>query len=275
MNRFNLLIAALLLPIFFACTEKPEPDPTPTPNPPSPIIPPEPEPIPIEFRRTITFDNNIVSTNSSNDYVAIYEKELMQTKSGDTREISTGSYTFDQKTKTFDLKGFGNLEVISDEEISFTPATGGSAKTYKAKTTLIESDESSNASLINRSWAITKTILKFRGVNYTFDGLDLNEVEKIAREQGIEFKYRLDDGMVVDKIIMTDSIIGAYFKNKQSYAATHTLRKGSEFNLSEFTYGLDGTATVQFVDELCVVTIKTTLDESPAEIVLTLKEYGK
>ena len=94
MKRLHFVLAALLvLPVFFSCGEKPEPDPTPTPTPtppPTPTPDPEPEPVPIEFRRTIRFDNNIVSANSSNDYVAIYKKVLVLTKSGDPREISTG-----------------------------------------------------------------------------------------------------------------------------------------------------------------------------------------
>jgi hypothetical protein len=124
---------------------------------------------------------------------------------------------------------------------------------------------------MNGSWTLKETILEFRGLNYSFNGLDLNEVERLAREQQIEFKYHMDDNMVVSKIIITDSMLAASFKNGKSYAAEHNLRTGSNFSLSEFTNGLEGTATVQFVDDLCVISIDTKLDESPAKIRLTLQ----
>ncbi len=277
MKRLHFVLAALLvLPVFFSCDEKPEPDPIPTPppTPVDPVTPPEPEPVPIEFRRTIRFDNNIVSANSSNDYVAVYKQELVLTKSGDPRQISTGSYTFDQKTKAYDLKDFGKLEILSDTKVAFTPV-GGSRKEYSAKMTEIVSDEKSDANIINRSWTIKETILRMdsRGVNYTYEGLDLNKVEKDARDLGIEFKYHMDDGMVVSKVIITDALLAASFKNGQAYAAEHTLgASGGKFNLSEYTNGLEGTATVQFIDEMCVITIDTSLDESEAKIILTLVE---
>ena len=277
MKRLQFVLAALLvLPVFLSCGKDPEPTPIPTPppTPVDPVTPPEPEPVPIEFRRTIRFDNNIVSTNSSNDYVAVYKKELVLTKSGDPREISTGSYSFDQKTKTYDLKGFGKLEILSDTKIAFTP-DGGSRKEYSAKMTEIVSNENSDANHINRSWTIKETILlmESRGVNKSYEGLDLNKVEKDARDLGIDFKYHMDDGMVVSKVIITDALLAASFKNGQSYAAEHTLgASGGKFSLSEYTNGLDGTATVQFKEELCIITIDTNLDESEAKIILTLVE---
>ena len=272
MKSYHYLIAALLvLPVFFSCGGKTphtpdNPTPTPTPT-------PDPEPVPIEFRRTIRFDNNIVSTNTSNDFVAVYKKELL-TKSGDPREITTNTYSFDQKTRAYDLKGFGKLEILGDTKVAFTPVSG-SRKEYDAKMTEIVSDEKSDANHINRSWTIKETILRMdsRGVNYTYQGLDLNKVESDAKETGIEFKFHMEDNMVVTKVIITDAILGASFKNGKSYAAEHTLgASGGKFNLSEFTNGLEGTATVQFIDELCVISIDTKLDESPAKIILTMEE---
>ena len=182
------------------------------------------------------FGAGVLLERMANDYVAIYKKELVLTKSGDPREISTGSYTFDQKTKTYDLKGFGKLEILSDTKIAFTP-DGGSRKEYSAKMTEIASDEKSDAYIVNRSWTIKETILRMdsRGVNYTYPGdLDLNKVEKDARDLGIEFKYHMDDGMVVNKVIITDALLAASFKNGQSYAAEHTFKvSGGKFNLSE------------------------------------------
>ena len=293
MKSYKILIAALLvLPVFFSCGGKNNhtPDNPNTPSTPStpstpttpttpttpstPETPPTPEPEPpIEFRRTVRFGHNIISFNSSCDFVAVYEEALM-TKSGDTRTIKTGSYTFSQDDKAYTLKDFGKLEVLKDDKIAFTPKDG-SRKEYKAETTLIVENESAEAYLVNKSWTINKSILKFRGVNYTFDGLDLNEVEKIAREQGIEFKYHMNDGMVAKKLIVTDALIAAYFNNGESYAAEHTLRSGTKFDLSEFTNGIKGSASIQFDKEdpaWCYITITTTLDQSPAEVVFTLKE---
>ena len=290
MKSYKILIAALLvLPVFFSCGGKnnhtPEPEPTPTPAPtptptptpdptPTPTPEPEPEPEPpLEFRRTVRFDRHILSFNSSNDFIAVYEESLL-TKSEDPRKISTGTYTFSQDDKAYTLKDFGKLEVLADDKVAFTPKDG-SRKEYKAETTLIVENEASEANLVNKSWTINKSILKFRGVNYTLDGLDLNEVEKIARDQGIEFKYHMNDGMVAKKLIVTDALIAANFNNGESYAAEHTLRSGTKFDLSEFTNGIKGSATIQFDKEdpsWCYITITTTLDQSPAEVVFTLKE---
>ena len=49
----------------------------------------------------------------------------------------------------------------------------------------------------------------------------------------------------------------------------------TSFNLDEFTYDLKGSAVIQFDpddSQWCYITIKTTLDQSPAEVVFTLKE---
>jgi hypothetical protein len=289
MKSYKLLIAALLvLPVFFSCGGKNNHTPdNPTPSTPStpstpttptdpetPPTPPEPEPEPpLEFRRTIRFSQVILSFNSSNDFIAIYPESIM-TKSGDSRKIFTGTYTFSQDDKAYTLKDFGKLEVLADDKVAFTPKDG-TRKEYKAETTLIVDNDKTEAYLVNKSWTINESILKFRGANYSFDGLDLNEVEKIARDQGIEFKYHMNDGMVAKKLIVTDALIAAQFKNGESYAAEHTLRSGTSFDLSEFTNGLKGSATIQFDKEdpeWCYITIKTTLDESPAEVVFTLKE---
>ncbi|MBR3013221.1 MAG: hypothetical protein IKH60_07920 [Bacteroidales bacterium] len=293
MKSYKILIAALLvLPVFFSCGGKnnhtpdnpntpstpstPSNPTTPTnpDNPPTPPTPPEPEPEPpIEFRRTVRFGQVILSFNSSNDFIAIYPESVM-TKSGDSRKISTGTYTFSQEDKTYTLKDLGKLEVLKDDKVAFTPKDG-ERKEYTAKTSLIVDNEKTEAYLVNKSWTINESILKFRGANYSFDGLDLNEVEKIARDQGIQFKYHMKDGMVAKKLIVTDALVAAEFKNGESYAAEHTLRSGTSFDLSEFTNALKGSATIQFDKEdpqWCYLTIKTTLDESPAEVVFTLKE---
>ena len=294
MKSYKILIAALLvLPVFFSCggkhnPEKPDngketpvtptPTPTPTPsnpdNPPTPPTPPEPEPEPpIEFRRTVRFGQVILSFNSSNDFVAIYPESIM-TKSGDSRKISTGTYTFSQEDKTYTLKDFGTLEVLKDDKVAFTPK-GGERKEYTAKTSLIVDNEKAEANLINKSWSIERSSLYFRGASYDLDGLDLNKVEEIARGQGIEFKYHMKENMVAKKLIVTDALVAAQFNNGESYAAEHTLRSGTSFDLSEFTNALKGSATIQFDKEdpqWCYLTIKTTLDESPAEVVFTLKE---
>lgn len=293
MKSYKILIAALLvLPVFFSCGGKnnhtpdnpntpstpstPSNPTTPTnpDNPPTPPTPPEPEPEPpIEFRRTVRFGQVILSFNSSNDFIAIYPESVM-TKSGDSRKISTGTYTFSQEDKTYTLKDLGKLKVLKDDKVAFTPKDG-ERKEYTAKTSLIVDNEKTEAYLVNKSWTINESILKFRGANYSFDGLDLNEVEKIARDQGIQFKYHMKDGMVAKKLIVTDALVAAEFKNGESYAAEHTLRSGTSFDLSEFTNALKGSATIQFDKEdpqWCYLTIKTTLDESPAEVVFTLKE---
>lgn len=288
MKRYHLLVAiVLVLPILFSCGGKkphtpdnPTPDPTPVtpvtpvdPDPPTPPTPPEPEPEPpIEFRRTVRFAHNILSFNSNKDFVAVYEESL--TKSGDSRKILTGTFTCSEDNKTLTMKDFGVLEVIDDKQVAFTPA-GGTRKVYEAETSLIVENEKSEASLVNRSWTISKTVLYFRGANYTFnDGLNLNEVERIAREQGIEFKFHMNDNMVAKKLIVTDALIAATFENGESYAAEHTLRSGTKFNLDEFTYDLKGTAEIDFDDtdpNLCFISILTTLDGSDAEVEFTLK----
>ena len=290
MKSYCYLVAALLvLPVFFSCGGKnnhtpdnPTPTPVnPTPTPPGPVDPPvdtttpptPTPPPPLEFRRTIKFDHNIISFNSSKDFIAVFEEGLL-TKSGDHRKIASSTYTYSDDDRTYVLKDFGRLEVVDDKQIAFTP-NGGSRKVYDSETTLIVDNETAAAYLVNKSWTINESILKFRGVNYSFDGLDLNKVEEIAREQGIEFKYHMNPNMVAKKLIFTDALVAAVFNNDEVYAAEHTLRSGTNFDLSEFTYALKGTATIQFDPEdpaWCYITIKTTLDESPAEVVFTLKE---
>ena len=76
-----------------------------------------------------------------------------------------------------------------------------------------------------------------------------------------------------EQVIITDALLAASFKNGQSYAAEHTFKvSGGKFNLSEYTNGLEGTATLQFIEDMCVITIDTNLDESEAKIILTLVE---
>ena len=287
MKSYKILIAALLvLPVLFSCGGKNNhtPDnPTPTPvtpvtpdppTPPTPPTPPEPEPEPpLEFRRTVRFEQVILSFNSSNDFVAIYPESVM-TKSGDSRKISTGTYTFSQEDKTYTLKDFGKLEVLKDDKVAFTPKDGERHE-YTAKTSLIVENEKSEANLINKSWSIERSSLYFRGASYDLDGLDLNKVEEIARGQGIEFKFHMKENMVAKKLIVTDALIAAEFMNGEAYAAEHTMRSGDDFDLSEFTNALKGKASVEFDKDdpsVCFFYITTSLDGSDAEVEFKLKE---
>ena len=290
MKSYHYLVAALLvLPVLFSCGGKNNhtPDP-PTPAPPTPVnptpvdpTPVDPTPVdptptpppPIEFRRTITFDNSIVSFNSSKDYIAVY-KETLLTKSGDPRKIVSSTYTYSDDDRTYTLKDFGKLEVIDDKQIAFTPS-GGSRKVYDATTSLIVDNQTSAAYLVNKSWTIERSTLYFRGASYDLDGLDLNKVEEIARGQGIEFKYHMNPNMVAKKLVFTDALVAAQFNNGEVYAAEHTLRSGTKFNLDEFTNDLKGSASIEFDKddpELCFIYITTTLDHSEAEVEFKLKE---
>jgi hypothetical protein len=281
MKSCHLLIAALLvLPVFFSCGGKDEPE-KPSPNTPSnpsnpntpsnpdtpsnpstPTDPPaEPE---LEIRRTFRFDNNIISTNGSGDYVAVLGK------AGNGHDIHTGSFYYDKSTKTFTYTNLGKIEVLDGQKVAFTP-TGGSRKEYNASVTEIVSDQNAVANRMNGTWIIEETILDYRGGNYTFTGMDLNEVEAKAREAGYEFTAHLDPGMVITKIIVTDSMMGAAFQNGQSYAAEHSLRQGSEFNFSEFTKDLKGTASIQFKEDKCFITVDTTVDEFAAHLIVRLR----
>ena len=273
------MAALLVLPVFSSCGGKEEPVKPVTPvnpdkpskpdtpsNPPeNPPTPPEPE---IETRRTFNFGDNIISTSGSGDFVAVLKKGLV-TRAGGNRDIFTGSFSFDKTTKTLSYTKVGKIEMLEDKSIAFTPV-GGMRTEYKAEETEIVSDENATANRLNGSWVVEETILDYRGANYTFAGLDLNEVEAKAREAGYEFTTHLDPDMVVTKIIITDALVGAEFKNGQSYAAKHTLRQGNEFQFSEFTKGLEGTATVQFKDDKCFITADTTVDEFPAHLIIRL-----
>jgi len=289
MKSYHYLIAVLLvMPVLFSCggknnhtpdnpTPVVDPDPPVTPDPvtpdpvdPDPVTPPAPE---IEFRRTVRFDNNIISFNSSKDYIAVYKESLL-TKSGDPRKIVSSTYSYSGSDRTYVLQDLGKLEVIDDKQIAFTP-DGGDRKVYDAETSLIVENESSVAYLANKSWTIEKSRLYFRGASYDLDGLDLNKVEEIARGQGIEFKFHMNPNMVAKKLVITDALLAAQFNNGECYAAEHTLRSGSKFDLSEFTNELKGSASIEFdKDEadLCFIYITTTLDESEAEVEFVLRE---
>ena len=283
MKRYIYIVAAILmLPVFFSCGGNAKPEKPDTPSTPStpttpttpttpdnPPTPPEPQ---IEFRKTFKFGNSIFSFSSDGAFVAILDEAF--TKAGDNRKIVTGTYTFDNSSKTWSFSSLGKIELIEDKKIAFTPSGGARTVYENVDMTEIVSNEDSEAYKINGTWVITQTILNMpdRNVNNTYTGtLNLNVVEKDARDLGIDFKFHMDENMVVDKIIVTDSMLAASFKNGQAYAAEHNLRQGNNFKLHEFTNNLDGTANVQFVDDLCVIKISTTLDNSAAEILLTLQ----
>ncbi len=289
MRSLHYIVAALLvLPVFFSCGGKnnhtpDNPDnPTPVnPNPPTPVDPNPPTPVdpnpptppapPIEFRNTFRFDNNIVSTSGSGDFIAVVNPSFV-TKSHDYRKVITGSYTFSNDAKTWSYTGLGKIELTDDNKIAFTPSDG-SRKEYEVKISEITSDEESVAYKLNGSWTIKETMVDFRGGNYRYEGaLNLNEVEKQARDLGYEFKTHLDEGMTVTKVIVTDGLMAAEFENGQSYAAEHNLRIGSEFTFKEFTKDLEGKGSVQFADDLCIITIDTTIDEAPTRLLIKLEK---
>jgi hypothetical protein len=277
MKRYFFIVAAILmLPVFFSCGGNAKPDKPDTPTTPTTPTTPENPPVPsdpqIEFRKTFKFGNSIFSASSNGAYVAILDKAF--TKAGDERKIVTGTYSFDNSSKTWSFTSLGKIELLEDKKIAYTPSGGARTVYENVEITEIVSNESSEAYKVNGIWVITQTILNMpdRNVNNTYPGtLNLNVVEKDARDLGIDFKFHMDDNMVVDKVIITDSMLAASFKNGQAYAAEHNLRLGNSFKLHEFTYDLDGTATVQFVEDLCVIKISTTLDNSAAEIMLTLQ----
>ena len=286
MKHLPLVVAVLLvLPVFFSCGGKHDPDNPSTPTTPTtptdpggtttptdPEDPPTPPAPAIESRNTFRFDKNIVSTTGSGDFVAVFDASLV-TKSGDSgKNVVTGSYSFDNDSKTWTYNGFGKIVLGDDNNITFSTDDGVS-KTFVAKVSEISSDEESVAFKLNGSWKTAQTVVEFRGGTYRYQGdLNLNEVEKQARDLGYEFTTHLDEGMTVSKIIVTDSMMAAEFKNSQSYAAEHNLRIGSSFDFSEFTKGMTGTGTVEFNDNTCIITVKTVVDESPATLYMTLEK---
>jgi hypothetical protein len=131
MKRYIYIVAAILvLPVFFSCGGNAKPEKPSTPSTPStpttpttpttPENPPTPPAPQIEFRRTVRFDKNIISANGSKDFVAVFDQMLL-TKAGDSREIRTGSFSFDNDSKTYSLSGFGKLELLDDKKVAFTP----------------------------------------------------------------------------------------------------------------------------------------------------------
>ena len=85
----------------------------------------------------------------------------------------------------------------------------------------------------------------------------------------------MNPDMVAKKLVFTDALAAALFNNGEVYAAEHTLRSGSKFDLSEFTNNLKGKASIEFDKDdpsMCFIYITTTLDGSEAEVEFVLKE---
>lgn len=256
MKRRHLLIAvAVAFPVLFSCNGLlgPASDPVETQT---------------ELSRTFRFGDNIISTNSNGDFVAVLASESL-TKSGDGCKVVTGSYSPSLSGKAWSFDQVGKLELLADNKIAYT-SPDGTRKVYDVELTGISAG--SGASRIIGSWTVKETIGDYRGVNYSMDGLDLNEAEEMISEQGYELNLNLDADMVVTRVIITDSLVGAELENGKPYAAEHNLTIGSSFHVKECSSGLEGSAKFQYVDDFCVLTIDTVIEDYPARLLLTLQE---
>lgn len=256
-HRHLFISAVIALPVLFSCNGLSGPN-----NSDDPVSP-------VESFKTFRFGDNIISTNSDGEFVAVLAPELL-TKSDGESNVVTGAFSSDA-AGSWSFDRVGKLELLANNKLAYTSADGR-YKVYDVELTGITSVPGTDANRILGSWTVRETIGDYRGVNYSMDGLNINEAERMVAEQGYTLNLNLEEDMVVKRIIITESLVGAELENGKSYAAEHNLSIGNSFHVKECSSGLEGSGKLQFLDDFCVLTIDTSIEGYPARFILTLQE---
>ena len=141
--------------------------------------------------------------------------------------------------------------------------------------------QTQESSLLNQTWKIKETIIKFKSATYDAAGLNLNDLAAFAAKQGAAFGDEFPKDMVADKVFISDSYVGIEFKNGQTYVSPVNMNGAAlaggkvNFSLSELSDAgvdfLNGEASLQFGANVAILSVKGGIGDEAVTASLTLE----
>ena len=187
--------------------------------------------------------------NTSNAVTAYAEDDVSGNESGDNTD-----------------PGDGTGDATDDETIGGETGDGNTDNGNAAE----------DAVIFNRDWNVESVKFSIKGVNKTFSGLNLNEIETFAKENGITFSKTFKANMVSTKVAISDSYIGIVFANGEYYCAEYELPNSSDasFKIDEISEleveVLNGNARYDILGGKLILTVSGKVNGEDSTVTVTL-----
>ena len=273
MKKILMFAVAWTLPLLFSCNKDKDND-----NGSSSI----PSGGSFDFAATYGNTNMWASFNGDNSFVAgKLNSPLMDTKADFSTSLMWGTYTYENGTYTMLIKNttdlWGTLKVLGGDQVEVNiPGKEGYQGTITVQITKPSVNDSQRAA--NHTWKPESLTLVYRGMTYnsTNGVVDLNAFEDWALKNKLIDKKILEDNMVMQKVIFTDSKCFILFANTEELVSEITTSDLANFTMDGITGSsawvpfLEGQASIGFTNGKCVFSVAGKYQDEPASAILTL-----
>lgn len=256
---FTLLAVALTLPFLLSCNKDNRVDNIPTGS---------------NFSHARTFhteDGFKISFNADGSFLGL--KPANKGVAG--YDLIKGTYTYAEPTYTLYVEGtaWGTLEVKSGNTVHVS-VTGLDTDFNVTSTVPNINNENQRAS--NHTWKPVSTIINYKGLTYSHDGVDLNNFVDWANENIGDIKETFKSNMKMTEAVITDNFIAFFFANGQQIAAEISLKDALSFDWNGIVLDgkesvdlFSGAASVAFSGDKLVFSFKGQFDGENAELIIT------
>lgn len=217
----------------------------------------------------VGFDLN---ANADGTAIGKVSRALLTKAVEENWEAYIGTYTVDANGNYT----FSNLGTITKDgnTYKFIPEGGSASDAIIVDAQAVKAAE--DAVIFNRNWNVESVKFSIKGVNKTFSGLNLNEIETFAKENGITFSKTFKANMVSTKVAISDSYIGIVFANGEYYCAEYELPNSSDasFKIDEISEleveVLNGNARYDILGGKLILTVSGKVNGEDSTVTVTL-----
>lgn len=143
-------------------------------------------------------------------------------------------------------------------------------------------DESNpNEVITNGTWVVQETIALVRGANFSKPGMDVHAFAQWVHETLnliSENDVKEVEGYKVSNLLITDSMLTLCFENNKFFSSNVDIKNVQSFKIEDFleknskvSEYINGTGSLSFDQDLCVLSIDGSIKGTKAQIALTLK----
>ncbi len=235
-----------------------------------------PNPSNASYARTFKAPGFNLNANADGSALGRISPELA-TKAEDNWVAYVGTYTVDKDGNYV----FSNLGTIKKDgnTYKFIPEGGTDADAIEVTATAAKTVE--DAVIFNRDWSVEHISVSFKAVGKEFTGLNLNEIETFAKDNGLEFNKTFKANMVAQKVAIGDDFIAIVFANGEKYCASYTLPNSSDsaFKIDEISELevelLDGDAKYDILNGKLILSVNGKVNSDDTRVVVTLVPLKK
>ena len=254
------LIAALLLPLMLSCKKDNTPKTVPTGS---------------FINSAKSFSSNLgyyITFNADGKFLALKEA----TKAVRTYELIKGTYTDNQSTYTMYVndKEWGTLRVVSNDKVHVTISELHIDNDLDVEVHVPDlSNEIQRAS--NHSWKPVSSVIKYKGLNYSNSGVDLNHFLNWAEKMFGDIEEVFEDGMKMNEAYMSDSGIAFFFENGQQLFAHIDWQGDGKFYMKPISLSdseklnlFEGEATISIDQDKMIFSVAGEFNNEEVEVTI-------